>query len=1400
MDLLPSDRYLARLLGISDEGYAWFKAEARKRAERAPRPAVYALTGFEILAIISAAASLISVGLVIIASFFKPKPSKPAELRVNQEGGRAVTNNQRFAPRFGFNSTQEIATLGSVIPIIYALRENINGIVYGGVRANTLLLWSQIYSLGGSQMLRAIFLMGNGPMESIDEKNFASGDNTLTSYDFGNNLANQVGARMSVYARYANNLNRRIVPDDYIYGRSASEDIGNIANLNSGSSIFDLNIGVKAIRSDRLITFIDVPDSQVTIARTEDSLNFSSSDNRRTITQITISLLGIRLNTASKDIKELYLNNTRYENPVTSQTLSIVLFELEDPITLTAGTYSFNIKYTDDSYFYTLLTGEGILPYFSAAQKPSNQTTFGVYGFCGNDFAMRPNPVFEPQVNAQLVAKGRRGKSKVKCVIDEIKWAQRQKAQAVYSSRSGILTEGLNTIGGITTYKLFSSSDKDTAFGRDVNELLNDSGDQWTTTKSISGISDSSIRSSLLSKLSVSIVAVGFGNTVDVTWTGPTVIDETDNDGENKAYIAVRLSFNSSGLSDAEISALDRSEFDLTFKEELSGDDPEDDVEIEQEHRILVNRDVSYQESALSISALPFSRDAQNAVRNYTTPVYQFDRAEESWTSPTTSYSFTYVSWFSIKNAYIEDCSDIAATVVGRQKTWDDSLIVGELYKIGTGLAVCTNRTDGAFSSEVDFTPGIEGSPQPIEVQFKTVRTGTVDTYTEEHLEIDGRTWLDNGGDVNIRSTFENRNVATTGGHIMRCAIASVSTTRACKVVEIGFKSTLGINIGGITNFNNSRSYNEADDRACLDYKGDIIDKGAVFYTNVFRSNIVSTKAERYSFFYISYRIAGTTSNFIRLNNVYGIRSSTSQSVFNFIQFSMPSIKQWEFQFEPITGYEIRRHITSSLYVLDAGHLVNTTQLIEEINSIKVFFNGTEITRNADSFAINVGRREEEKGELKYPQTDSSYDNNDRSYIDTWGKLAEAFVYEEITSSADGPEHEIVYINEIVPNESTPLYRNLALIGVNISSSVEWQQFSQFSCYVTGGKTCRRLRNDLTVGATHLFPDILLDLLTNTIYGRGDLITDDLINFESFEESANWCYERKYFFDGPIADQVNIRQWSSDTAATFLLRFTEANGKFFLTPDLPFNAVAIKGLFTAGNIVENSFELEYLEPEDRENIQVSVRYREERASTNYDNPGLFPTVREVLVREINSDDTDKLESVDVSDYCTSKNHAIDAAKYIIRKRRISTHTIRFTITHESLTMRLIAGDYIKVAMDETEYDEFNNGGVTPEGALVSTKSLANGEYSILAWTPGSNEELREETLIVSNNSTTATPTNIIFTVLNPITQVRTYQISSITPTEEGSWGIEAVHMPTNAEGILELADGFDTATNWTIRE
>jgi hypothetical protein len=1312
--LLPSDRYLASLLGLTDEEYAWFKAEVRRRNAEAPVPAVTA--GAETLAIISLVLTVLSVGFTIAASFFKPKPNEgdPAQLKARNRGGRARTENERFVPRYGFDSSQDITTLGAVIPIVYALRETIGGTTYGGVRVNTTLLWSQLYSLGGSQLLRAIFLVSEGPITSLDARNFASGGNTLASYDFGNATANQVGSRMAVYGRYASGLTTRIASGNQIYGRSASADAGNAQNA-GGSDVFMVRRGS---------------------------------------------------------------------------------------------------TWTAD---------------FCSANRPSNQTTFGVYALCGNDFGMRINPVFKPQVQAQLIPEGDDGDAKVKCTIDDVAWAQRRKARAFFGSRSGITSSGLGSIGGTTTYTLYSSSDKDTAFSRDIKSLttpgdwqrsvttvINDGAGVYTkpSNKAWNNIYDNTQdQSSYIATLE---------NKISTTVTSVTV------DSKGKGVLNATISFNITGFYNDNdntddinelLEVLKSARFRLKWRNPLTADDPEDDVVVKYTLKVLVktrSKQVFTSDGGtVSAPSLSVSKNGDGLVTNVTIsggggtisglsttntrdkPRFKIRGSGVGSVTEddASSISINVSLKFNAKKAYIEKCEDIASTVAGRQKSWDDALIVGELYKIGSGLAICTARTDAAFVSESDIS---SGSGTPVTATFTTVRPGAVSTNSAALIEKTGLAWLDEDS-----ATREWRNVATTDGHVLRCAIASISTTRPCQAIELGIRSRLGIRINGLTNFRETISFDECDNRACLDYKDDIVEQGSTLQTDIHQSNTLSAPVERYSFFAIYYREAGTTGGFTKLNNAYGVRGATQQNLFNYIQLNMPAIKQWEIQVEPYSGWEVRNGGIGTLYVLEAS--LSSRQTVSEAGGVSVTFNGTTVAHSADTFGIAVGRRKLAKGGLSYPRTDNTdFPNGDFSYIDTWGKLAEAFIYEEVQSSAStGPEHEIVYINEIVPNDTAPVYDNLALLGVNIMSSVEWQQFNQFSCYVTGGKTCRRLLNNKSVGSTHLFPDILLDLLTNTTYGAGNLISDEMIDLASFESAAQWCQDRTYFYDGVIADRVNLRQWAADTAATHLLIFGERDGKFFLRPALQSTAVSIKGLFTAGNIAEGSFQLQYLDPEDRDPIRVSVRFREERASTDLTNPGIFPTVREILVAEAGTDAGAPVESLDLSDYCTSRAHAVDAAKFIIRMRRVPTHSVRFTTTHEGVLSQMAPSDYIRVAMDETEYDEFNNGVVTQSGALISTKALSDGAYNVIAWNGESASAPADTTLAVSAGGTQATPTGIVFTVKLPSTQVRTYQIERISPNEDGTFTIEAVHMPTSSTGVLDLYQNIElgtttTTANWII--
>lgn len=1290
---LPSDKYLLQVLAdagveMTEEDLRLFKAEVRGRALQGPQPAVIAGEPATTFAIISAVLSLISVGLTIVASFFKPKPVTPAKLKANQLGDRSITSQRRYAPRAGFDAIQEPAAIGSVIPVVYALKEEFQGRMYGGIRVNMPLLWSNVQSFGGHQMLRAVFLLSEGRLGSIDETNFAIGNNAISGFDLVTGQGNQLGSRLTIYYRRNGG---RIVSGDRVVGRAANRDDGNAQN-EGALDVFSVRRG---------------------------------------------------------------------------------------------GTW-----FQD----------------FSSAAKPSTQTTFGVYTLIGNNLAYRVNPSLRPTVNAQLVPKGDEGNAKVVCDIDQAAEAQRLKFQAIFSSRSGLVSGSVGQVGSQITYRLNRSSDAKTKFTTEI------APESWEVTTEVLS-QDLIQRSGSLNlgiQATVTAAQVLQATTEMANWLN---IRSTTYDATTKK-VTVEVGFRENRATnylnsyDATYASAPTDDGTYTIKYAIKvknvsnpKEEMEDNLKITVKRKTVINKQTTGNNQSPTLVT-----DGSGLVTFWNPGSFQqvTENSKVTWKfSPDIA---TVTMKYLVGKPGKESATDVAAAVAGRQKIWDDALVVGDLYKVGSALCVCTARTpaNALFESEADFFPPAGG--QNIDVTFTTIRPGVASTVANADLQVAG----------NLPQPI--RQTATSGPHVYRVALGSVATSRPCRVVEIGLRSTLGIRLAGICNFADSRTYDEINADACLSKEGETVKKGTTLKVDIYNSGTITSAEERYSFFKIGYREAGAGTDYIELPQCFGVRSITQQSVFNSIQLLMPANRQWEFRFEPLSGWEIRNGIASgALELLDAK--MNSVRAISGAG-VGIRFNGKSIQRNRSVFSIATLRRTQNynpddpdgTGDIGIGFTDES------SYADSWGKLAEAFPYEEIQSSASGgPEHEITYVNEIVPNrDPVPLYDNLALIGLNIRSSVEFAQFSQFSSYVTAGVECRRLLQNRTIGSSHLFPDVLLDLLTNDRYGRGDAISNDLIDFPSFEASARWCQLRGYFFDSAIVEKENIRQWAADVAATHLLIFGESGGKFFLRPIFPFDPatdtatsfmtkpVPVRALFTAGNIKEDSFVVQYLEAEDRNPIQVSVKYREERINGDLTSPGIFPIEREILVRERGTEadiyQSAQIESVDMSDYATNPRHAIDAAKYIAKFRRLTTHAIKFDTTYEGITSGLQPGDYIKVAMDINVYDEFNNGVVTPDGALVSTQQLANGGYPILYWNGDSSNPVTGGTLTVTDNGQKASPAGIMFTVIRASSSVQVYQIESIENTEDGYLSIEAVHAPTDTSDVLRLALNFDLDGAWRIQE
>jgi hypothetical protein len=174
-DLLPTEYALIDHLGLTRDEYFEFleqchyaSTERREGYELVPDIVNDPVTILVNLAI--------GIALSAVSALLAPKPSQQQQkerknLQTADQNGR-----QQFTPYESFGTVQELARLGSIIPLIYTDY---------GVRVSGKMLWSHLQSQGSSQQLRAIVLFGNGITGVPDFDGIAIGDQLLKNYGEG---------------------------------------------------------------------------------------------------------------------------------------------------------------------------------------------------------------------------------------------------------------------------------------------------------------------------------------------------------------------------------------------------------------------------------------------------------------------------------------------------------------------------------------------------------------------------------------------------------------------------------------------------------------------------------------------------------------------------------------------------------------------------------------------------------------------------------------------------------------------------------------------------------------------------------------------------------------------------------------------------------------------------------------------------------------------------------------------------------------------------------------------------------------------------------------------------------------------------------------------------------------
>jgi hypothetical protein len=406
--------------------------------------------------------------------------------------------------------------------------------------------------------------------------------------------------------------------------------------------------------------------------------------------------------------------------------------------------------------------------------------------------------------------------------------------------------------------------------------------------------------------------------------------------------------------------------------------------------------------------------------------------------------------------------------------------------------------------------------------------------------------------------------------------------------------------------------------------------------------------------------------------------------------------------------------------------------------------------------------------------------------FETYSGVAEVSHYGDlITRSCDnGPEHEIVYVNESITEDTFIEYKGLAMTGLKLRSSNSLQTLDQLRCYIREGVQVELL-TDGGKGASNLFTDLVWYLATNKDIGVGNIISPELLDRDQLASTGRYLRANRLFFDDVIADSINLRSWIAEKAPSMLCYAVIKNGKLSVAPALPVGsddtittaAPKISAMFTDGNIIEDSFQLEWLELEERKMFQAAVIFS--RRPLNQ-----LTRQETVVVRYNESGSADlPIEEFNLP-HVSNVDHAILAAKYFLALRKHVTHSITFKTLPYGLA--LAPGDYIAVAVEMSPYNPSNNGVIQPDGTVVSVLPLADGTYTVNAWERSSTEVVRTSLTITGGIATNLR--NSVFSVVSSNVTKQVYQVDALDIDQDGIVTVKATNFPvdTNNRSLIAL--------------
>jgi hypothetical protein len=562
----------------------------------------------------------------------------------------------------------------------------------------------------------------------------------------------------------------------------------------------------------------------------------------------------------------------------------------------------------------------------------------------------------------------------------------------------------------------------------------------------------------------------------------------------------------------------------------------------------------------------------------------------------------------------------------------------------------------------------------------------------------------------------------------------------------------------------------------------------------------------RTSMFALWYRF-DNTGEYARLPYIFCCRGFNEQNVFTYIKLiSRNAARFIEVKLEAVvdTFTEIRTfHTRGYCYLNTTAPLVTLGTNLTENAGLEVFFNGS-IYRD--------GSRGDYPPFNKSPLNTSEFD------------LFNYDAFSQTTFSFDSStEVQLTAVSEqlIEPwsNYSPNLYGGLSTLALHVVSGSGTQDLRSVSAYITEGKRVRLLptsldffgneatgaANDSAIAAfaasapsnsTSFAPDIFLDTVLDGINGIGRYASLHSVDVLQLAQSKRYCQRNRLFMDGVIADGRPWREFWAQVAPFSLLELGKIGGKETLVQALPYvkstgaitRAISITALFNQGNILDDSLKEEFIDyGASVQDVIVTLIYRDVERN------GVFPRNNSVEIKRTDTQEANAIrESLDISQFVTTRTQAILLGKYLCQVRRFNRRAIEFKTFPTDIFV--MPGSYVYVETSNNQWDGIYTGRIEDGGVLnvPIASTVRDGTYNVLTY--GSSDGTRSFTNVQVTNGVAATLsalTGQLFVLGQAVRSKRVFRVTEVSMEEEGETTIRAVEHPCDTNGNSFIAQGLD---------